>query len=117
MYRIIFLIFIIFSLSNVYSDENLSFIDKSTIENSINDGFYTFAEEKCRNIIPNLSKKKKRIINFFLSTLYMPKVNMIKYLELISKMEKCGRLIYWKAKTLRSLEEIMMPWIFLKESN
>ena len=45
MYRIIFLIFIIFSLSNVYSDENLSFIDKSTIENSINDGFYTFAEE------------------------------------------------------------------------
>ena len=57
MYRIIFFIFIIFSLSDVYPDENSSFIDKSTIENSINDGFYTFAEEKCRNIIPNLSKK------------------------------------------------------------
>ena len=39
----------------IYPDENSSFIDKSTIENSINDGFYTFAEEKCRNIIPNLS--------------------------------------------------------------
>ena len=87
MYRIIFLIFIIFSLSNVYSDVNLSFIDKSTSENSIYDGFYTFAEEKCRNIIPNLSKNEKTDYQFLL----IHSICKGKYdqaFELISKWKK-----------------------------
>ena len=103
MYRIIFFIFIIFSLSDVYPDENSSFIDKSTIENSINDGFYTFAEEKCRNIIPNLSKNEKTDYQFLLIHSLYAQGKYDQALELISKMEKSGRLIYWKAKTLRSL--------------
>ena len=87
MYRIIFLIFIIFSLSNVYSDENLSFIDKSTIENSINDGFYTFAEEKW-NIIQIYPKKKTDYQFSYPLSICLGKYDQV--LELISKMKKCG---------------------------
>ena len=103
MLRFVFLIFTLFSLINVYSDENLLFVEKSIIENSINDGFYTFAEEKCRNIIPNLSNKEKKDYQFLLIHSIYAQGKYDQALELILKMEESGSSVYWKAKILKSL--------------
>ena len=106
MLKIVYLVlFFSFLAFEAKSDEISYLSEKRIIENSLNDGFFELAEKKCKYILDSISSREKKDYQYLLIHSLYAQGKYDQVLKLISELNNDDQLIYWKAKTLMSLNK------------
>lgn len=111
-----YLILIIFILSagNIHSEKLFSSKKYLDIQAALNDHFYVLAEKYCNQELTRSKGNEKLEYKYLMAHSLYGQKKYDEILKLISKLDKDGRAIYWRAKALYSQGYLNKAYSLLK---